>query len=170
MNTQATIRTSLRNTRRAFTLLEILVVIAIIGLLVGVAVNGVQNALEKARKDAAKLFITATLKTPLGTYRIDNGDYPSTLDGLQALLTQPATAPNWRGPYLELTPPTVMTPDPWGRPYQYAYPGTHSSATATTDASGQINTTTTVSGVARYDVWSLGADGMDGTPDDVGNW
>ena len=168
MNIQAPSRTASRNARRAFTLLEIMVVIAIIGLLVGVAVNGVQNALEKARKDSAKLFITATLKTPLGTYRIDNGSYPSSVDGLQALLTPPVNATNWRGPYLEVTPPTVVPNDPWGNAYRYEFPGTRStSASATVDA---VTTTTTTTGIARYDIWSAGADGIDGTADDVGNW
>jgi general secretion pathway protein G len=168
LNTQTPSRTASRNARRAFTLLEIMVVIAIIGLLVGVAVNGVQNALEKSRRDAAKLFINATLKTPLGTYRIDNGSYPSTADGLQALLTPPVNGTNWRGPYLEVTPPTVLPNDPWGYAYRYEFPGTRSASTsATTDA---VTTTTVTTGVARYDLWSVGADGIDGTADDVGNW
>jgi general secretion pathway protein G len=168
MNIQAPSRTAFRNARRAFTLLEIMVVIAIIGLLVGVAVNGVQNALEKAKKDNTKLFINATLKTPLGSYKIHNNNYPSTADGLLALLVQPANTPNWGGPYLDLTPPTVVPNDPWGNPYRYEFPGTRSASTsATTDA---VTTTTTTTGAARYDLWSVGPDGIDGTADDIGNW
>jgi general secretion pathway protein G len=166
MNIQAPSRTAFRNARRAFTLLEIMVVIAIIGLLVGVAVNGVQNALEKSRERTARLFITATLKTPLGTYRIDNGSYPTTADGLSALLNRPANAINWGGPYLEGI--SAIPNDPGGNPYRYEFPSTRStSASATVDA---VTTTTPTTGVARYDIWSHGADGIDGTADDIGNW
>ena len=169
MNTQAPIRTTFRNARRAFTLLEIMVVIAIIGLLVGVAVNGVQSALNKARRDTARIFVTTTLKTPLMRYKLDCGDFPSTEEGLQALLVKPASAPaGWSGPYLELTPPNVMQLDPWGRPYQYTYPGSHNSVSSSTDNSGQVTTTTTTTR-AMYDVWTNGEDLSD--PNAViGNW
>jgi general secretion pathway protein G len=169
MNTQTPVRTAFRNARRAFTLLEIMVVIAIIGLLVGVAVTGVQSALNKARKQTATIFVTTTLKTPLERYKIDCGSYPTTEEGLQALLVMPASAPaGWSGPYLDLTPATVMTLDPWQHPYQYAFPGPHNSVSTSTDPSGQVTTTTTTAR-NRYDVWSMGEDVADPN-DDIGNW
>jgi general secretion pathway protein G len=166
MNIQSSAPAQFRNARRAFTLLEILVVLAIIGLLVGVAVSGVGNALDRSRVSTTRIFITSTLKSALGQYKLDNYDYPSTADGLQALLTPPATATNWHGPYLDLSP-AVIPLDPWGTPYQYAYPGTHSSTSSTT--SGQLTTTTVTTG-GHYDLWSLGPNKIDGDSDDIISW
>jgi len=138
---------SRRAARRAFSLLEIIVAIAIIGLLAGLAINSVTGTFENASKDIAKSFVTSSLKLPLTTYRLHMGDYPSTADGLNALATAPqGKADRWRGPYVEGKVPE----DPWGRPYQYRYPGQHNKD--------------------RYDIWSSGKDGQDGTADDVGNW
>jgi len=79
------------------------------------------------------------------TYRVHTGRYPSTEEGLNALLSPPSDeATNWKGPYVKKLPN-----DPWGTPYQYKYPGTRNSAT--------------------YDIWSYGPDGKEGA-DDIGNW
>ncbi len=159
---------SFRNARRAFTLLEILVVLAIIGMLVGLAVNNIGKALDNARIDSTKIFVRTSLKTPLALYKNDNGDYPSTTDGLQALLTAPAGATNWRGPYLDVTPAGVMPKDAWQQDYRYAYPGTHSAGATATQSLGGTNPTATV--ITTPDVWSIGPDHIDGTEDDIGNW
>src|SRR5687768_15438438 len=79
-----------------FTLLEILVVLAIIGLLAGLAITNVDKIFGGAQGSAAKLFVTQTMKTSLTTYRIGMGNYPSTAEGLQALVTPPSTkADKW---------------------------------------------------------------------------
>lgn len=132
----------------AFTLLEILVVLAIIGLLFTLAVTNVGNIFGGSQKDVAKLFVTQSMRAPLTAYKINMGDYPSTAEGLQALITPPATdADRWRGPYLQ---DAKIPVDPWGDPYQYRYPGVHNKG--------------------GYDLWSMGPDKTDGTADDIGNW
>jgi general secretion pathway protein G len=83
-------------------------------------------------------------------YRIDLSDYPSTAEGIQALLVAPANkADRWRGPYID-TPGNKAPLDPWGEPYQYRYPGTKNKG--------------------GYDLYSKGPDRVDGTDDDIGNW
>ncbi len=140
-----------RRTRaqRGFTLMEILVAIAILGLLAGLAINHFGGTLDQARNDTAKLFVTSTIKMPLFSYKMKMGDFPSTSEGLQALVTAPSNSRSgaWSGPYLD---PAKVPVDPWGRPYEYAYPGTHNKG--------------------GYDVWSKGLDGQSGTSDDIGNW
>ncbi len=135
--------------RRGFTLMEIMVALAILGLLVGLAITNLGGMFEGGRRDVASLFVNSSLTTPLNTYRIHMSDYPTTAEGLQALAVAPSTrADRWRGPYVTENkwPPL----DPWGEPYQYRSPGTHNKA--------------------GYDLWSKGPDKQDGTPDDIGNW
>lgn len=136
--------------RRAFTLLEILVVIAIIGLLAGLTISNVGKLFGSSQVDVARLFVNQSLKTPLVTYRLQMGAYPSTEEGLQALMTAPPSkADRWRGPYLaDGTKIPIL--DPWSRPYQYRCPGTHNKD--------------------GYDVWSTGPSGVDGADDNIGNW
>jgi len=135
-------------TIRAFTLLEILIAIAILGMLVGLVVVDVGKTYDEQRINVAKLFVQDSIKTPLTTYRLSMGSYPSTTEGLQALITAPTSgAENWHGPYLL---DGKMPLDPWNHPYQYRYPGTHNKN--------------------GYDIWSMGPDGQDGTADDIGNW
>ncbi|MES2116864.1 MAG: type II secretion system major pseudopilin GspG [Pseudomonadota bacterium] len=103
-----------------FTLLELLVVIVIIGLLAAYVGPKYFAQLGKSEVTIAKAQIEAFEKS-LDTYRLDVGRYPSTDEGLAALLTAPATAgAKWNGPYLKKGVP----PDPWGHPYQYRSPGT----------------------------------------------
>ena len=136
--------------RRGFTLVEILVVITIIGLLAGLTIAKFGNLFGGAQVDIARLFVTQGMKTPLVTYRLQMGAYPSTDEGLQALIVAPSgKADRWRGPYVaEGTKYPLL--DPWNEPYQYRCPGTHNKG--------------------GYDVWSKGPDKQDGTDDDIGNW
>src|SRR5688500_14701445 len=88
--------------RHAFTLLEILVTIAIIGLLATLAIMHLGGAHDNAEKTAARLMVTQSMKGPLYLYRMTTGEYPTTAEGLQALVTRPASAGDrWQGPYVE---------------------------------------------------------------------
>jgi general secretion pathway protein G len=132
-----------------FTLIEIMVVIVILGILAALVVPKVMSRPDEARVVAAKQDI-ASLAQALKLYRLDNKRYPTTEQGLQALVTKPAQSPvpdNWKaGGYVERLPQ-----DPWGAAYQYLNPGLH----------GEI------------DIFSYGADnapGGEGFDADVGNW
>ena len=133
----------------AFTLIEILVVVAILAILAAIVVPRVMDRPDEARKVAAKADVAAIVQA-LKLYRLDNGFYPSTDQGLAALVQKPASSPvpgNWKqGGYLERLPK-----DPWGGDYQYLSPGVKS----------------------EIDVFSLGADrtrGGEGSGADIGNW
>jgi len=132
-----------------FTLMEILLVVVIIGMLVGVAVVKLGPQAQKARLVAAHNQIDS-YKTALGIYEMESGFYPSTEQGLNALLTKPGSAPtpaNWRGPYLD---PPVLRQDPWGHDYVYRYPGQKVPN--------------------GFDLFSPGPNGVEGDEDDIGNW
>ena len=140
---------SLRNhiTRQAgFTLLEIMMVVAIIGLLAGVAASMLGDNLGIARETKVKSDIQ-TISTQLMVYESMNGFPPSTEQGLKALVQQPSSSPaprNWRQLLKE------VPLDPWGMEYQYAAPGKRNPD--------------------GYDLFSAGKDRTPGTDDDVGNW
>jgi len=102
-----------------FTLLELLVVILIIGLLTGIVGPRFLGQISRSEVTAAKAQMDAFDKA-LQAYRIDTGRYPSTSQGLQALLTAPSDEPRWHGPYLR----DQLPQDPWGMPYQYRSPAT----------------------------------------------
>lgn len=132
-----------------FTLIEILVVIVIIGILATLVVPKLMTRPDEARLVATKQEIQTILQA-LKIYRLDNGRYPTTEQGLQALVKKPTSGPaprNWKEEgYLEKLPR-----DPWGTAYQYLQPGAH----------GEI------------DVFSLGADGIsggEGIDADIGSW
>ncbi len=136
-----------RRRLRGFTLIELMVVLVILGVLAALIVPNVLDRTDDARSTTARTDVN-TLMQALRLYKLDNQRFPSTEQGLQALITRPGTAPvppNWR-PYLEKLPT-----DPWGRAYQYLAPGVR----------GEI------------DVFSLGADGQpggEGKNADIGNW
>jgi general secretion pathway protein G len=103
---------------RGFTLMELLVVILIIGLLTGIVGPRLLGQLSRSEVTTAKAQMSAFDKA-LQAYRMDTGHFPSTSQGLTALVTQPADESRWRGPYLQGAIPA----DPWGTPYQYRSPG-----------------------------------------------
>jgi general secretion pathway protein G len=100
--------------QRGFTLLELLVVVAIIGVLAGYVGPRYFSQIGKSEVNAAKAQIDA-LEKALDQYRLDTGGYPNTELGLNALLARPNNEPKWAGPYLK----KALPPDPWGRPYVY---------------------------------------------------
>jgi general secretion pathway protein G len=135
---------------KAFTLVELMLVVIIIGILVAMVVPRIAGRSEQARRAAAQADIDANLAIALDLYELDNGNYPTTEQGLDALIKAPTSAPvpeNWNGPYLKKRKVPL---DPWGRPYKYASPGVHNTE--------------------DYDLFSLGADGVEGGGDDVANW
>ena len=110
--------------RKAFTLIEIIVVILVLGLLAGLVVPQIFGRVSDARSVTARTQLEL-LSAALDGYRLDTGRYPTTSQGLAALMQQPSAAPlptGWRGPYLRKEVPL----DPWGRAYLYASPGTRS--------------------------------------------
>ena len=135
-----------RRLRQGFTLLELLVVMVIIGLLAAYVGPKYFAQIGKSETKTAKAQIVG-LEKALQQYRLDVGRYPTTEQGLTALMAKPANVNKWAGPYLEKSLPM----DPWGRPYLYLSPGEH----------GEI------------DIYSLGADGLSGGEEqatDIGNW
>ena len=136
-----------RRRQRGFTLIELMVVLAIIGVLAALIVPNVLGRADEARVTAARTDV-GNLMQALKLYRLDNQRFPSAEQGLQALVTRPTVEPlplNWK-PYIEKLPR-----DPWGRPYQYMNPGLQ----------GEV------------DVLSLGADGQpggEGFNADIGSW
>lgn len=104
--------------QKGFTLIELMVVIVILGILAGVVVPRIMDNPDKARVAKARHDITA-LESALDLYRLDNYTYPSTEDGLEALINKPANAPNWKqGGYIK-----KLQKDPWQNDYQYEHDG-----------------------------------------------
>lgn len=132
---------------KGFTLIELMLVVVIISALVAMVVPRLAGRSEEARRGIAEADIKGNLATALKLYEVDSGRYPTTEQGLKALLEQPTSPPtprNWKGPYLEQTPL-----DPWKKPYGYRYPGTHPPR--------------------DYDLSSVGPDGVE-SEDDITNW
>ncbi len=132
-----------------FTLIEILVVVVILGILASIIVPKIMKRPEEARRTKAIIDINA-IETALNLYRLDNGGYPSTEQGLEALVTKPTIGvipKNWKEEgYLDKVPK-----DPWGNPFVYLSPGLHK----------------------EFDLESYGADGVDGGEGkdaDIENW
>lgn len=114
------------NGKRGFTLIEILLVVVIIGALAAMVVPRLTGRSEQAKTTVARVDIESNIASALKLYELDNGSFPTTSQGLAALLVKPSTSPlpsNWNGPYIEKEPT-----DPWGRRYEYAYPGTHTNS------------------------------------------
>lgn len=138
-----------RSVQRGFTLVEIMVVVAILGILAALIVPKIIGRSDDARIVAARQDV-ATLGAALKLYRLDNQRYPTSEQGLKALVEKPTVDPvpaNWKtGGYLDKLPT-----DPWGKPYQYLQPGVH----------------------GELDIFSLGADGQPGgtgNDADIGSW
>lgn len=131
---------------RGFTLLELLVVVAIIGMLVGYVGPRYFKQIGKSQVTVVRDQFHA-FGQALDHYRLDTGHYPSSEQGLAALMTKPANEPKWNGPYLQKDPPL----DPWSNPYVYRSPGDH----------------------GEYDLISYGKDGAPGGTGeaaDLGSW
>jgi general secretion pathway protein G len=126
--------------RQAFTLVEMLLVVTIIGILAALVIPRITGLGEHSRDIRVQADFSG-LKTALGHYEVDCGTYPK---NLQDLLVQPGGVAKWHGPYLDKLPV-----DPWGNTYVYHIPGRHSP---------------------DYDLLSVGPDGKEGTADDIGNW
>lgn len=134
------------STRRGFTLIEIMLVVIIIAALAAMVVPRMSGRSEQAKKAIAHTDIGSHLSTALKLYELDNGNFPTTAQGLDALLKESKSSPvptNWNGPYLEKKPI-----DPWGTPYVYKSPGEHRR---------------------DYDLSSKGKD-VNSDDDDIVNW
>jgi general secretion pathway protein G len=130
---------------RFFTLIELLLVLVILTALAAVVVPKFVGRGKQAKITAAKTDISM-LSTALSMFEVDNGRFPTSAEGLEALRTAPGGLTNWHGPYTERPIPN----DPWGNPYVYACPGTHN-----TDG---------------YDLHSFGPNGTDGDAENIDNW
>lgn len=140
-------RTKERRSPRGFTLIELLVVLVILGLLASLVGPQVMKYLSGAKSDSARLQIE-DLAATLDMYRLEIGRYPTSDEGLDALVEAPAGNERWNGPYLKKK---QVPKDPWGSDYQYRFPGEHGD----------------------FDVYTLGADnaeGGEGENRDIGNW
>jgi general secretion pathway protein G len=131
-----------RRFHSAFTLVELLLVLTILGILAAIVVPKFTGRTEQARITAARTQIS-TFSTALEAYEVDTGAYPRSLSDLVQL---PRDTQNWKGPYLQGDIPL----DPWQHPYVYVFPGKHMTA--------------------GFDLYSLGFDGREGTEDDITNW
>ncbi|MBL0712542.1 MAG: type II secretion system major pseudopilin GspG [Desulfosarcina sp.] len=136
---------------RGFTLIELMVVIVILGILAGLIIPRIMGRPDEAKQLKARMQIES-LETTLKLYRLDNGSYPSTDQGLEALVTKPETPPiprKWRdGGYLEKG---KVPADPWSNPFVYLSPGVHGD----------------------FDIFSYGEDGVsggEGKDSDINNW
>ena len=131
-----------------FTLIELMIVVIIIAALAAMVLPRLSGRSEQAKIAIAQADISSNIAMALKLYELDNGNFPTTEQGLNSLFSKSSSNPvpaNWKGPYLEKKPI-----DPWGAPYQYKCPGTHNPAT--------------------YDLYSVGKDAAEGTADDVKNW
>jgi general secretion pathway protein G len=143
-------KTSLKKiSSEAFTLIEIMVVVIIIGILAATIIPQFMGTTQDAKVSAAKSQI-AELESATERFYVHMDRYPTAEEGLKVLVDSPADdgSKKWRGPYIK-----QLRNDPWGNPYQYSFPGTHHPTS--------------------FDIWSRGADNVDGGEGanaDIGNW
>lgn len=138
----------IKHKKAGFSLIEILIVIALIAILVTVTIGNLDNIFGGQQEKVAGIFVSQTAKIGFQAYKLDVGNYPSSEEGIAALTKAPAgKEARWKGPYLEEVPL-----DPWGNEYQYRFPGSKN-----------------INGARGYDIWSLGPDGAE-SADDIGNW
>jgi len=135
-----------RQRRGGFTLVELLLVLVILGVLAAIVVPKFAGRSEQAKEVSARTQISA-FETALNSFEVDNGFYPQSKDGLNALVEAPSNAQNWRGPYMDKKP---IPMDPWGNAFVYENPGKNNDS--------------------GFDIYSMGADGRAGTEDDITNW
>lgn len=133
-----------RSSAAGFTLIELLLVLVILAVLAAVVVPKFAGRGEQARNAAARTDI-ANLDNAIDQFEVDAGRYPTSEEGLNALLNQPGNVKTWNGPYVKRAPI-----DPWGHPYNFRSPGQHNTK--------------------GVDIYSFGPDGQDGGTDDVTNW
>ncbi|HTB62860.1 MAG TPA: type II secretion system protein GspG [Opitutales bacterium] len=132
---------------RRFRYVDLIAIVAVAAIGY-VAVNHFSAGNSLARQTATvKTFITTDLDAALHTYKNDTGSFPTSRQGLKALVEQPDNVNNWKGPYVSAD----ELKDVWGMPYQYAYPGRHGGNT-------------------KFDAWSMGPDKQNSTSDDITNW
>lgn len=132
----------------AFTLIELMIVVIIIAALSAMVVPRLSNRSEQAKIAVADADINSNIGLALKLYKLDNGRYPTTAQGIKSLITKPTSSPapqNWNGPYLETDPL-----DPWKEEYKFKSPGEHNTS--------------------GYDLYSVGPDGVEGNDDDIKNW
>ena len=139
---------SKKSSSAAFTLIEIMVVVIIIGILAATLIPQFVGTTQDAKISTAKSQVSE-LENAVERFNVQMDRYPTTEEGLKALMeAPPGSEQKWRGPYIK-----QMRNDPWGNPFQYVYPGTHHPTS--------------------FDLWSRGSDGADGgegAAADIGNW
>jgi len=142
--------TATSNQESGFTLVEMLLVVMIIATLAAMIIPRFAGRAKEAKVTAATADVQSSIAAALDLYELDNGAFPTTEQGLAALIAVPSAPPapsRWRGPYLKKKGGIV---DPWGNPYAYRAPGVHNAE--------------------DYDLYSFGPDGKEGGVDDITNW
>ena len=132
--------------KRAFTLMEVLLAIALISMLAFLVVGNLGKFMTDSQTNVAKSMVSDAFAVPMMSFKLSVGRYPTTEEGIKALETAPdSLGERWKGPYVRNLPL-----DPWGTPFQYRFPAQKSKD--------------------GYDLWSNGPDGQPDTEDDIGNW